>query len=421
MLHGTETIEFVYLFTESNRLQGACMNLKPMLTRITTLALAGALTIGTTGCDAVMGVFGMGESTPAETESVTETAQTLLPTPTPPVLEVDATPTEEASEPLPAVVEEPIALAQPAQSAPARRAVTITGPSVNLRSQPGTDAQILRTVAAGTQFDFVDQNGAGDWYQVCCVDNQMAWVFAELANVEEAVALPQNGTALQVPALAAASTANQGPKMTTAVRPVSLNIPLTPPVFTQSDDANGIHYEFSEQGFAITLPREWQPVDLSADRMTDSLSAFAGANPQAATIVEAQLQSIANARFTFFAAELSPTVLDTGFATNVSLLRQPLPTGITLDFYSQLIAKQVQEKFELTAPVALAPGSLPAGKLVALSYKMRGANGELAVTTYLIMQAQTVYDLTFTTTSAQAESYASTFALIAKSFRLLEQ
>jgi hypothetical protein len=135
----------------------------------------------------------------------------------------------------------------------------------------------------------------------------------------------------------------------------------------------------------------------------------------------AQLQSIANARFTFFAAELSPTVLDTGFATNVSLLRQPLPTGITLDFYSQLIAKQVQEKFELTAPVALAPGSLPAGKLVALSYKMRGANGELAVTTYLIMQAQTVYDLTFTTTSAQAESYASTFALIAKSFRLLEQ
>ena len=420
MLHGTETIEFVYLFTERNRLQGACMNRKPMLTRIAILTLAGVLTMGTTGCDAVMGVFGMGESTPVETESVAETDRTLLPTPAPPVVEVAATPTEEASAP-PATVEEPVVLAQPAPPAPARRAVTITGPTVNLRSQPSTDAQILRTVPAGTQFDFVDQNGPGDWYQVCCVDNQMAWVFAELANVEEAVALPQNGTALQVPALAAASTANQGPKMTTAVRPVSLNIPLTPPVFTQSDDANGIRYEFSEQGFAITLPREWQPVDLSADRMTSSLSAFAGANPQAAALVEEQLQSIANARFTFFAAELSPAVLDTGFATNVSLLRQPLPTGITLDFYSQLIAKQVQEKFELTAPIALASGSLPAGKLVALSYKMRGVNGELAVTTYLIMQAQTVYDLTFTTTNAQAESYAQTFAVIAKSFRLLEQ
>lgn len=420
MLHGTETIEFVYLFTERNRLQGACMNRKPMLTRIAILTLAGVLTMGTTGCDAVMGVFGMGESTPVETESVAETDRTLLPTPAPPVVEVAATPTEEASAP-PATVEEPVVLAQPAPPAPARRAVTITGPTVNLRSQPSTDAQILRTVPAGTQFDFVDQNGPGDWYQVCCVDNQMAWVFAELANVEEAVALPQNGTALQVPALAAASTANQGPKMTTAVRPVSLNIPLTPPVFTQSDDANGIRYEFSEQGFSITLPREWQPVDLSADRMTSSLSAFAGANPQAAALVEEQLQSIANARFTFFAAELSPAVLDTGFATHVSLLRQPLPTGITLDFYSQLIAKQVQEKFELTAPIALASGSLPAGKLVALSYKMRGVNGELAVTTYLIMQAQTVYDLTFTTTNAQAESYAQTFAVIAKSFRLLEQ
>lgn len=421
MLQGTETIEFVYLFTASNRLQGACMNRKPMLTRITTLALAAVLTMGTTGCNAIMSVFGLEESAPAETASVTETALTLQPTPTPPVVEVAATPTEEVSEPLPAVVEEPITLAQSAQPAPARRAVTITGPSVNLRSQPGTDAQILRTVLAGTQFDFVDQNGAGDWYQVCCVDNQMAWVFAELANVEEAVALPQNGTALQVPGLVAASPENQMPKMTTPVRPVSLNIPLTPPVFTQSDDPNGVRYEFSEQGFAITLPREWQPVDLSADRMTSSLSAFAGANPQAATLVEEQFQSIANARFTFFAAELSPVVLDTGFATNVSLLRQPLPKGITLDFYGQLTAKQVQEKFELTTPVSLAPGSLPAGKLVALSYKMRGANGELAVTTYLIMQAQTVYDLTFTTTSAQAESYAQTFAMIAKSFRLMQQ
>lgn len=397
------------------------MNLQPILTRISTLALAGALIMGTTGCNAMMGVFGMDESAPAETESVTETERTLRPTATPPVVEVAATPTAEAIESS-VVVEEAVVLAQPAQPAPARRMVTVTGPSVNLRSQPGTDAQILRTVAAGDQFDFVDQNGAGDWYQVCCVDNQMAWVFAELVNVEEAVALPQSGTALQVPSLAApTATDSQMPKMTTLVRPVALNIPLAPPVFTQSDDANGVRYEFNEQGFAITLPHGWQPVDLSTERMTESLSAFAGANPQAAALVEEQLQRIANARFTFFAAELSPTVLDTGFATNVSLLRQPLPNGITLDFYSKLTVNQVQEKFELTAPIALAPGSLPAGKIVALSYKMRGANGELAVTTYLIMQAQTVYDLTFTTTSAQAESYTQTFALIAKSFRLIDK
>lgn len=396
------------------------MNLQPILTRITTLALAGALTIGTTGCNAIMGVFGIEENAPVETETVAETERTLQTTPTPAVVEVAATPTEEVAEP-PAVVEEPVVLAQPAPPAPARRAVTITGPSVNLRSQPGTDAQILRTVPAGTQFDFVDQNGVGDWYQVCCVDNQMAWVFAELAQVEEAIALPQSGTALQVPALtSAALPENSGPKLTTLVRPVALNIPLAPPVFTQSGDGNGVRYEFSEQGFAITLPPSWQLVDLSTERMTDSLSAFAGANPQAAVLVEEQFQSIANARFTFFAAELSPAILDTGFATNVSLLRQPLPDGIALDFYAQLTAKQVQEKFAVTSPIALTPGSLPAGKLVALNYTMRGVNGDIAVTTYLIMQAQTVYDLTFTTTSAQTESYSQTFALIAKSFRLID-
>lgn len=394
------------------------MNQKPMLIRITTLALAGALTMGTTGCSVITSVFGMEADAPAETASVAESERTLLPTPVAPTVEVEATPTEEPTEPPPAsdVTDEPVVVIQ---SAPARRVITITGPSVNLRSQPTTDAQILRTVPAGTQFDFVDQNSTGDWYQVCCIDNQVAWVFAELTKVEEMAAPPQATTSLQaLGEITTVSSESQMPKMTTPVRPVALDIPLTPPVFTQSDDANGVRYDFSEQGFAITLPTGWQPIDLSAERMADSLNAFAAANPQAATVVDEQLQSIANARFTFFAAELSPAVLETGFASNVSLLRQPLPKGITLDFYGQLTAKQVQEKFELTSPISLTPGSLPSGKIVALSYTMRGATDELAVATYLIMQAQTVYALTFTTTVGQADAYAPTFAMIAKSFRL---
>lgn len=403
-------------------MNGNTLNAKPLTSRLITLGLALLLLLSTTGCSVIMGIFEPEETVTTDSEGTDTTARTLLPTPAAPNVDVQPTATaEESSEPTPtAEVDEAntaLVAEAPAAIQTTIRLVTITGPTVNLRSQPSTDSQILVTVPSGTTFEMTDQNGTGDWYQICCVNNSTAWVYSELASVEEKIV----SVAPTASAQSAPAADDQTQSSATDEQAVAVDIPLIAPVFTQAAVSDGTRYEYSEQGFALTLPNGWQPIDLSAERLAASLSNLANENAQAAALVEEQLKTVVNARFTFYAAEATPRVLDTGFATNVSLLRQPLPPGISLEFYSQIMAKQAQERFALISPVSITPASVPAGKSVILNYTMSGPHNGLAIVEYLIMHEQTVYDLKFTTTVEQSDVYVANFAMIAESFELLEQ
>lgn len=406
-------------------MNGNTLNAKPLPIRLITLGLALMLLISTTGCSVIMGIFEPEETVTTDSEGTDTVARTLLPTPAAPNVDVQPTATvEESSAPTPtaqtAEVDEAntaTVVEAPAAIQTTRRLVTITGPAVNLRSQPSTDSQILVTVPSGTTFEMTDENGAGDWYQICCVNNSTAWVYSELAKVEETVVrVVPTATAQPAP-----GADDQTPSSAADEQAAPVDIPMVAPVFTQSAVSDGTRYEYSEQGFALTLPNGWQPIDLSAERLAASLSNLANENTQAAALVEEQLKTVVNARFTFYAAEATPHVLDTGFATTVSLLRQPLPPGISLEFYSQIMAKQAQERFALISPVSITPGSVSAGKSVTLNYTMSGPHNGLAVVEYLIMQDQTVYDLKFTTTAEQSDVYVASFVMIAESFELLDK
>lgn len=395
--------------------------MKTTYIRLITTALAAMLLMGATGCSVIMGIFGAEESIVNDSDIENNAARILVPTPATGTRE--ETSEETTSSPNAEVTAQPTAPPSAAalfQAPPpqTRRSVTITGNSVNVRNGPGTDAAILRAVPAGTTFDFVDQNGSGDWYQICCVDGAQAWVYAELAKLgEETIAVPSN------PSTIATTIPNGGVATVFATNPVIADIPTNAPVFSAEPVADGVRYEYSEQGFAVTLPSSWQPLELSGDGLQTGLSSFAAENPGAAALVQAQLQTLINARFTLFAADLTPALLTTGYATTGTLLKQPLPAGITLELYTQITAKQTQEKFGLTTPLSITPLSLPAGQSVRLDYNMSGgaaiANQPLAVTQYLIMQGQTVYAFTFTTTTSQADAYVASFAAIAGSFQLL--
>lgn len=391
------------------------MNGKTLTIRLITISLALMLVMSMTGCSVIMGIFGPDETVTTDSESTDATARTLVPTPPAPSVDVEPTANAATNEERVEPTTEPTAIPTPELVEVTRRMVTITGPTVNLRSQPSTDSEILATVPSGTTFEMTDQNSTGDWYQICCVNNSTAWVYSELANVEETV-VTVAATPSAAPDAEAATSPSAAPEAA-----VTLDIPLAAPVFTQAADGDGTRYEYSEQGFAITLPHSWQPVDLGAERLDASLSKLANENAQAATLIEEQLQAVVNARYTFYAVEATANVVDTGFATNVSLLRQPLPAGITLELYSEIMAKQAQERQALISPVTLTPGSVPAGKSITLNYTVSGPHGGLAVVDYLIMQEQTVYDLKFTTTAEQSDVYVAAFAGIAESFKLLEK
>jgi len=55
---------------------------------------------------------------------------------------------------------------------------------LNARSQPNTSAEVIAIVEAGEEYDVLSTTAARDWFQVCCVDGQEAWLTAEFVDIQ---------------------------------------------------------------------------------------------------------------------------------------------------------------------------------------------------------------------------------------------
>ncbi|MBX3013577.1 MAG: hypothetical protein KF832_18800 [Caldilineaceae bacterium] len=296
-----------------------------------------------------------------------------------------------------------------------QRVLTITGNSVNLRSGPGTDMLILQTANAGERYEFLSQDATGEWYQVCCVSNTVAWVYAPLAQLSE---VPTTASQPTPTAPAFGMAVSPAP-----VRPTNLTVPLPATIFTQESVTQGERYTYPEQGFALTLPPTWQPFDLSTTSWQQAMEILRNANPAVATLVQQQLESYVNARFNFFAIALPQDLLSQGYITTVNLWKQPLPANVGLDLYAEVMAQETQTKFALTTPITPTALSLATGQGRLLSYQINGGSlvdsRALQIDQYLVMHNQTVYAFTFTTTADQADTATASFAAMVESFQLL--
>jgi uncharacterized protein YraI len=68
-------------------------------------------------------------------------------------------------------------------AAPAAAELVITGDAVNIRGGPATSFEIVGAATKDQVFPVSGKNAAGDWWQICCFNNQPGWVFGELAQV----------------------------------------------------------------------------------------------------------------------------------------------------------------------------------------------------------------------------------------------
>lgn len=84
------------------------------------------------------------------------------------------------SEPVlpPTPVPPPTPTPRPAPTAVTEPVVRVRSSTVNLRSGPGTDYSVIGRAGPGTQLPITGKNSANDWWQVCCVSGQEAWVAA---------------------------------------------------------------------------------------------------------------------------------------------------------------------------------------------------------------------------------------------------
>lgn len=84
------------------------------------------------------------------------------------------------------------AAAAPTAAAAKPKAV-VSQPVINVRQGPGTNYGTVGSANQGTELDIIGKNQAGDWWQVCCVNGEIGWVFNQIvtvSNVEGVVVSP---------------------------------------------------------------------------------------------------------------------------------------------------------------------------------------------------------------------------------------
>ena len=86
--------------------------------------------------------------------------------------------------------------------------LTVSGDLINIRSGPGTEFETIGTAAQGESFALQARNAQGDWWQICCVNEQPGWIFGQLATVEGAdtLAIAADIPPQPTPAAVAAAT-----------------------------------------------------------------------------------------------------------------------------------------------------------------------------------------------------------------------
>jgi len=90
--------------------------------------------------------------------------------------------------------------ARPAPTAITEPNVQVRSTGINLRSGPGTNYSVIGSAGAGAQLRITGKNSASDWWQVCCVGGQEAWVAAWVVDAF--------GPLSQVPVMAQPSSAS---------------------------------------------------------------------------------------------------------------------------------------------------------------------------------------------------------------------
>jgi uncharacterized protein YraI len=163
------------------------------LQRRSQLLVIGVLACCLSGCSLL---FGSGPEAPTATPTIVP-VPTFTATPAEAALPVAPPATDTPiPQPSPSVVETTViltptlALTPTATSTPVTQAQLTVTDLANIRSGPDTSFALLGSANAGQTFPVTGKNAAGDWWQICCIDQQAGWIFGALAQVQAADSVP---------------------------------------------------------------------------------------------------------------------------------------------------------------------------------------------------------------------------------------
>jgi hypothetical protein len=199
---------------------------------------------------------------------------------------------------------------------------------------------------------------------------------------------------------------------------------LTPPPPTVLS-SGWKRYERPADGFAITLPPEWQSIDLDPATFESAINVLKEKNPQFGNQLQGQISRLITLGTKFSAFDLSPASFQNNFATNLNIIVEPLPFAASLDFYTQATESQLKTLSAVQQPVVSRRVNTVAGPAQELQYHLKlVATGNQPVTTYtnqfLFVRGKSAYVVTLTTLENKEKDYTDIFEKIGTDFELLK-
>ena len=172
-------------------------------------------------------------------------------------------------------------------------------------------------------------------------------------------------------------------------------------------------------GFSVDLPPSWAD-EKDRARLVKEFRRLAGDDPELAALIDNLLAAgEQNIAVKLIAFDLAKSSLQTGFATNLNIVRER--TSLPLPLWRQEALKQLNATSFVVQPIWWRNVRLPAGKAVRLVYRARFSIGgkrlDAAITQYAMMGTGGATVLTYTTLPRLAKGYRATFERSAKSFR----
>jgi hypothetical protein len=179
-------------------------------------------------------------------------------------------------------------------------------------------------------------------------------------------------------------------------------------------------YEVPAEGFALALPPDWRQFDMNPATFEASIQETMKQNPHFEPML-GNLRQQLTAGIKFFG--LDEATLNTGFATNVNVLRIRLPPGGTLTAVADTV-RQMESLPNFIKPIVHERLKMATGDRERLRCKLTmqmptGQTVTLACTQFVLVKGNDGFAVTLTTLQEHEAKYAETFDKIGNSFRII--
>jgi hypothetical protein len=219
-----------------------------------------------------------------------------------------------------------------------------------------------------------------------------------------------------------------------AATPVPTNTPVptetptpepTAALVTTTLDSGWIRYELPGEGFAMTLPPRWRPVDLTPETLGATLQTISDENPGIRGLISDQmLRGQILSGLTFYAIHAAPETYIYDTPTNLNLVKLVLQIDISLETYVQQKLRQIELQVIRNTPIRherVMLGNVEAERF-AYDREITGTTGEFIsvhIVQFLILDGRTSYVITLTSPRPLTDTYVPMFEEIGASFELL--